>query len=72
MCCSYCGSRAHTIENCPKTWSGSSNRLHMRCSYCGSHEHNVKACPKTWNGNAARVWYPDSVAKHFIKDYYAS
>jgi hypothetical protein len=30
MRCSYCGSNRHTVENCPKTWSGSSARLHLR------------------------------------------
>ena len=68
MRCSYCGSALHTIVNCPKTWDGSSNRLHMRCSYCGSKEHNIAACPKTFDGSAARAWYPDDVADDFVKD----
>jgi hypothetical protein len=27
MRCSYCGSELHTVENCPKTWGGSANRV---------------------------------------------
>ncbi len=68
MWCNYCDSHAHTVENCPKTWSGSANRANMRCSYCGSTKHNVDACPKTWEGNAARAWDEDSVADKFVKD----
>lgn len=68
MYCTYCGSRQHTINNCPKTASGQSNRLHMRCSYCGQHNHTIEACPKTFNGSAARAWYPERVADHFVKD----
>lgn len=68
MWCSYCGSKAHEYENCPKTWNGSANRAAMWCSYCGSKKHNVRACPKTWEGNAARAWNPDSVGKDFIRD----
>jgi hypothetical protein len=68
MFCTYCGSKHHTETNCPKTATGQSNRLHMRCSYCGKKDHNIEACLKTFNGNAARVWYPDDVADHFIKD----
>lgn len=68
MRCGYCGAQTHTIENCPKTWGGSINRMNMYCSYCGSHKHDIKACPKTWSGNAARAWDEDSVADHFVKD----
>ena len=68
MYCVYCGSKKHTVKNCPKTWGGSARRAHMHCSYCGSNEHNVNACPKTWGGNAARAWHPESVADDFIKD----
>lgn len=46
MYCTYCGSRAHPYEYCPKTWGGSSARLHLRCAYCGSNRHNYEACPK--------------------------
>lgn len=44
MRCTYCGSRLHTVENCPKTWGGSVNRQRMRCTYCGSRKHNYPAC----------------------------
>ncbi len=47
MWCGYCGSKDHTIDNCPKTWGGQANRNAMRCGYCGSTNHNRPACPKT-------------------------
>ncbi|GAH47102.1 unnamed protein product [marine sediment metagenome] len=68
MYCRYCGSHNHTIKNCPKTHSGSINRLHMKCAYCGSKEHNIDACPKTFHGNAMRAWHPDKISNNFIKD----
>jgi hypothetical protein len=68
MYCSYCGSKQHTVANCPKTAQGSLNRTGMRCSYCGDKNHNVKACPKTAKGNAARTWDPNSVANDFVLD----
>ena len=68
MRCGYCGSYNHTIKNCPKTWSGSANRISMRCGYCGSRKHNIEACPKTWCGNAARAWYPEKVEDYYISD----
>lgn len=68
MYCSYCGSYAHTIALCPKTWAGSSARLHLRCSYCGGRDHDIAACPRTFSGNGARTYHPDSVADHFVKD----
>jgi hypothetical protein len=46
MRCTYCGSAAHMIDLCPKTWGGSSARLHLRCSYCGGRDHAYEACPK--------------------------
>ena len=61
MKCVYCGSNLHTVKNCPKTWAGSGNRLHMRCVYCGANDHNVNACPKTWGGNASRRWDVNSI-----------
>lgn len=51
MHCSYCGSDQHPTSHCPKTWGGSSARLHLRCSYCGGRDHNYEACPKTWGGD---------------------
>lgn len=68
MYCSYCGSRRHTVVNCPKTAGGQARRLHMRCGYCGAKDHNIQACPKTFAGNAARAWHPDDVADDFIRD----
>ena len=68
MRCTYCGSGAHTLANCPSTWGGSSMRAHMRCTYCGSSRHNVDACPKTYSGNAARAWHPESVTDDFVED----
>lgn len=68
MRCSYCGSGQHTINLCPKTASGQSNRRNLHCSYCGSNRHDIVACPKTFSGNAARAWYPEQVADHFRKD----
>jgi len=46
MSCTYCGSRLHPYEYCPKTWGGSAARLHLSCSYCGGRNHNYEACPK--------------------------
>ena len=68
MYCSYCGSRTHTAELCPKTAAGQANRNNLRCGYCGSNEHDIQACPKTFSGNAARAWYPYRVADHFKRD----
>lgn len=68
MFCSYCGSRQHTITNCPKTWQGQANRNRMYCTYCGSREHNIAACPKTYSGNAARTWDDESVQDDFVED----
>jgi len=68
MRCQYCYSQSHTIKNCPKTWSGGSNRRNMVCAYCGSNKHTVEACPKTWGGNAARKWHPYKVEDYFIDD----
>ena len=48
MHCSYCGSKYHEIEYCPKTWGGQANRNALKCSYCGSNNHNRAACPKAW------------------------
>lgn len=68
MRCSYCGAYTHTIVLCPKTWSGSVNRIHLRCTYCGGRDHDIQACPKTWDGNAARTWRKDTIADHFHED----
>jgi transcriptional regulator NrdR family protein len=68
MRCNYCGSNQHTIENCPKTWSGQANRRTMYCSYCGSRSHNINACPKTFEGNANRKWNEKEVEDDFVKD----
>lgn len=46
MRCTYCGLAAHPTSHCPKTWGGSSERLHLRCTYCGERNHNYEACPK--------------------------
>ncbi|SCX30490.1 hypothetical protein DSM25558_4971 [Agrobacterium sp. DSM 25558] len=46
MRCTYCGSNQHNYEYCPKTWGGSTARLHLRCAYCGGQNHNYEACPK--------------------------
>lgn len=48
--CSYCGSRNHNKDYCPKTWDGSTNRLHLRCTYCGGRHHNYEGCMKHWGG----------------------
>lgn len=68
MRCTYCGSRAHTLALCPKTYSGSAARTNLRCTYCGAKNHDIAACPKTYAGNAARAWHPESVADHFTTD----
>ena len=68
MRCTYCGSLQHSTKNCPKTWGGSANRMHMHCSYCGSKKHNIKGCPKTYAGNAAHAWHPETIADDYIKD----
>lgn len=48
MWCSYCGSKQHEYEYCPKTWGGSSARKHLQCTYCGGKDHNYEACTKHW------------------------
>lgn len=48
--CTYCGSRRHPVEYCPKTWGGYGNRQRLRCSYCGGTNHNRDACTKAWPG----------------------
>lgn len=50
MWCSYCGSTAHNINYCAKTWNGQGNLNARYCSYCGSKEHNLDRCSKTWGG----------------------
>lgn len=44
--CSYCGSRQHDVEYCPKTWEGQGNLAERRCDYCGSKSHEHAECPK--------------------------
>lgn len=44
--CTYCGSRLHTVANCPKTWGGSSRRANLSCGYCGQSGHNSNARPR--------------------------
>lgn len=66
--CSYCGSRQHNINLCPKTAAGASARTHLRCHYCGASGHRQEACPKTWGGNAARTWDAGAIAAHFVTD----
>ena len=44
--CSYCGSKSHDTDHCPKTWNGQGNLAKRRCEYCGSREHYIKDCPK--------------------------
>lgn len=51
MHCSYCGSRQHSTDYCPKTSNGQRNRNALKCSYCGSRKHNRDACPRAWPGN---------------------
>jgi hypothetical protein len=68
MRCTYCGAHTHTYALCPKTWAGSSARMHLRCAYCGARDHDITACPKTWSGSAARAWHPETVEDHFIQD----
>lgn len=46
MKCTYCGSGGHMANLCPKTWAGSSARIHLRCTYCGGRNHAYEACPK--------------------------
>lgn len=53
--CTYCGSRLHTVANCPETWSGSSHRHSLHCGYCGycgAQGYTSKACPH--NASSAR------------------
>jgi primosomal protein N' len=68
MYCGFCGSKKHTVKNCPKTWSGQANRNSMRCGYCGSKKHNIEACPKTWSGNAKRAWHKEEIENDYIED----
>lgn len=57
--CTYCGSREHNTDLCPKTWGGQIARAHLYCSYCGSNQHTVKYCPKTWSGPSNRRANPN-------------
>lgn len=50
MRCSYCGSDRHPKSHCPKTWGGSSARLHLHCPYCGRAGHNYEACTRHAGG----------------------
>jgi transcriptional regulator NrdR family protein len=69
MYCSFCGSKNHIIDNCPKTWGGQANRNKMRCSYCGSRQHNIIACPKTFQGNGnMSPWNKHKYEKDYIED----
>lgn len=68
MRCTYCGSRFHTVNLCPKTWGGSSERLHLRCTYCGDNGHSSEVCPKTYGG-ASESKTEDGQKKYF-KDYW--
>lgn len=54
MYCTYCGSKKHTITNCPKTWAGSVNHERLYCGYCGGHDHTINTCLKTWSGASNR------------------
>lgn len=47
--CTYCGSRNHNENYCPKTWGGQGNRNNLKCSYCGSNKHDYDSCPKINN-----------------------
>jgi len=69
MRCSFCGSNLHTIKNCPKTFSGQSNRRNMRCAYCESKQHTIEACPKTWKGSSNLAWHKDKIEDDFILDF---
>lgn len=69
MYCGYCGSRKHTIKNCPHTWRGQANRNRMYCGYCGSKKHNINACPKTFQGNANMSgWNRHKFKDEYVKD----
>ena len=67
MYCSFCGSKGHNVQLCPKTWGGSAARSQMRCTFCGSRTHNTRACPKTFDGNAARAFRPRTVENDHIE-----
>lgn len=68
MYCTYCGSKKHTLKNCPKTNPGQANRRNMFCTYCGSKKHNLQACPKTNDGQAARRNREEDYEDNYIKD----
>lgn len=53
--CTFCGSKEHSTDLCPKTWGGSANSLNLHCSYCGSKLHDTRHCPKTWEGQMNRA-----------------
>ena len=60
MRCAYCGSQAHTLEYCPKTWGGQGNRNALRCAYCGARDHDEQACLRgvvgaKWDGRGVRI-----------------
>ncbi|UIN00034.1 hypothetical protein [Yersinia ruckeri] len=52
--CTYCGSRLHTVANCPKTWEGSSRRHSLHCGYCGAQGHTSTACPHNASSGTRR------------------
>ena len=68
MRCTYCGSNLHSLQNCPKTCGGQSNRNRMHCTYCGSNKHNLNACPKTHSGSSNLAWHQDKIKNDYIMD----
>ncbi len=67
MYCTFCGSKKHNVQLCPKTCGGSTSRATMFCTFCHSKTHNTRACPKTWAGNAARAFHPRSVENDHVE-----
>jgi len=50
MYCSYCGSKKHNYNTCPKTW----NSHYKYCGYCGKADHSEENCPGKWGNIRAR------------------
>ena len=44
MFCSWCGSRKHTIDTCPKLAARQGRRKPL-CSFCGKRGHSTDNCP---------------------------
>jgi hypothetical protein len=68
MLCTFCGSKKHSDNNCPKTPDGQANRAKLKCSYCGSTTHKKVACAKTTAGNTNLKWHLEIIEDDIVFD----